>query len=299
MAVTWQTDGVTLTVRVGSRGTSVETYRARVSLPVVREGRTTSLTALRNGDLLEMTVQGDEVVSLQAEPANREVEGEIAAVDVDRREVTVSLEDGEEETFEVPEDADVERDGRDADLGDLRVGDAVTLSLEKRQVVRVEAEPRSTEVRGKVRAITIANPPEIVLERDGRQYRYPVARGVQVEVGGTERASLYDLKLGAEVRLTVTGGEVTRVRASAQPSLDDLKGIVRRVDGRNDRVTLELLDGGSEVEVEAAADVVVVRGTSVSRDVAELDKGDIVLVIGNDRVGRFEAEVIVVIGGED
>ena len=100
------------------------------------------LEDLLPGMEVELEVDEDDiVVGISAEDLD-EIEGEFVSYDDDKDEVVVDI-DGEDFTFDLAYDVDVEIDGDNAELEDLDDGMELQLTFEDGKVVKIEAEDKN------------------------------------------------------------------------------------------------------------------------------------------------------------
>ncbi|MBX6376932.1 MAG: S-layer homology domain-containing protein [Clostridia bacterium] len=141
----------------------------------------------------------------------RWVSGEVYAVDVNDRELTLSL-DGDEERYEVAADVRVTYGDEDLEWGDVRVGDRVRVALDADDTVTaIEIRSReSSEVEGRLVEVDASGDGHVTVRVDGAEWTWRVSRDVEVRIDGRVR-SLDALRKNDEVRLTLEGGWVVRI----------------------------------------------------------------------------------------
>ncbi len=298
---------VVLAVRGGS-GEEERTYELPAGLALTRNGELVTAAALAVKDVLTLTLRDGAVVRGRAEAEKRTVTGILKEVRYgDPTVLVLDLSEGtrwaaqDEKRFEaayaLAPTARLRREGLEVGVTALRAGDAVEADLEGDTVVALRAALRTAGIGGTLVSITIAQPATLTVRLlTGQEAVYRVSRDVDVRVGGAQ-VSLFSLKPGMRVELAVTaGGEVVAVRATEGGLRDDVRGTVRFVDARENRVVLELADGSLR-QLRPATGFLVYRDGRLQERVTALRAGDVALAVGRDTPGEpFVAEIVVVLG---
>lgn len=286
----------------------VRVFTIPAGLRVTRNGKDASVDVIRAGDRARITIHDDAIKRLEVETKERSVSGVLKSVvfatparlvvslDQDSRWAAQDNLGEPEASYPVAEGAVIEKDGRTAGLTALRPGDEVTVGIKGDEAVSVTASTAATEVRAVIDAVTISRQMEIsVTLRSGQQAAYPLASDVKVRVDG-RRASIADLKPGQAAVLKVSAGQVISISVSGMALLSDIRGTVRYVDTNEERFVIAQ-DDGTERQVAPGDQFVIIRSGEVSRRMADLKPGDVVLIAGRDMAGSpFAAEAVVVIG---
>jgi hypothetical protein len=123
------------------KGTQEFEYVVDDDVEVKRDGRRKSIEDLRKGDEIEITLEYDIVTEIEAESQDRDVEGKIFSLLIARpHQLTIINEDGDQETFVVPIDVEIELDGKPAGIYDLRLDYEIEAEVESDEIVRIEAK---------------------------------------------------------------------------------------------------------------------------------------------------------------
>lgn len=150
-------DRVEVTVDAEARGALPArrlTLPVRDGVRVKKDGRTAGLTALRAGDRVVLSIEGDDVTAVDAETRRTDLEGTVVRVTIAAPpEITVRTRAGEEKTFPVSPDVSVRLGNQAVALAALRPGQAVTLSLAYDRVTAISGAAQAVldELRGAVR----------------------------------------------------------------------------------------------------------------------------------------------------
>jgi len=123
------------------KGTQEIEYEVDEDVEVRRDGRKKGIEDLRKGDEIEITLEYDIVTKIEAESQDRDVEGRIFSLLIARpHQLTIINEDGDQETFVVPIDVEIELDGKPAGIYDLRLDYEIEAEVESDEIVRIEAK---------------------------------------------------------------------------------------------------------------------------------------------------------------
>ena len=130
--------GLTLILQ---KGTSEMEYPVDEDVDVRRDGRRKGIEDLRKGDEVELTLEYGVVTEIDAESRDRDVEGTIHSLLIARpHQLTIINEDGDQETFVVPIDVEIELDGKPASIYDLRLDYEIEAEVESDEIVSIEAK---------------------------------------------------------------------------------------------------------------------------------------------------------------
>lgn len=123
------------------KGTQEIEYQVDDDVEVRRDGRKKGIEDLRKGDEIEITLEYDIVTRIEAESQDRDVEGKIFSLLIARpHQLTIINEDGDQETFVVPIDVEIELDGKPASIYDLRLDYEIEAEVESDEIVSIEAK---------------------------------------------------------------------------------------------------------------------------------------------------------------
>ncbi|MGE5543302.1 MAG: hypothetical protein ACM3WT_09700, partial [Bacillota bacterium] len=155
-------------------------------------------------------------------------------------------------------DCEVRRDGRSADLGDLEVGDYVTLRLDSGEVTRITAvgDDEDEIVTGEITGISLSNERITVDTDDGTVRSITVAPDADITRNGGS-ADLGDLQEGDKVEVTIRDSEAISIVAGEEAS-GQRTGTVTRVRTSTTpwRIYIET-DSGSERSYDVSSSVTV------------------------------------------
>ncbi|MCL6477253.1 MAG: S-layer homology domain-containing protein [Peptococcaceae bacterium] len=253
------------------------------------DGKSAELGDLEKGDKAAVLLNGEkEAIVVMARSTggsdadendndndNQTVEGIVESVG--SLSITVKV-DGQLRVYTLDEDVQVEIDGEEADLADIKKGYEVELTLEEGKVTEIEADSGEVQVSGTVESVG----DDTITVKVGSVLRvYEVSEDVDVTLDG-EDADLDDLEKGYRVKLTIANGEVTEIDADS----GTISGVLESVGASS--ITVKV-DGVFKVYSLASGVDVIIDGDEKGLD--DLSKGmDVKLTLSNNKVIKIVAE---------
>lgn len=278
-------------------------------------GRACGLEDLEPGNIVMLTLSDGEVVSVSASPNTGSAIGGFSADDdtefsefsgiITNIEFTpdyvisVLLSDETLTDFIVSGTVTITRNGNTAGLRDLLVGDSVEIIEEDGLVSEISATSTSGEASGVLYSIFISSAPELGVKNADEENVYPVAPNAEYEVDGSE-ATIYDLRLGANVELDLEGSSVVRVISSSEAATRRADGLIIDFNESYGFLVVENSDGGTE-QVFLAMDgtdvytSIIDSATGERIDASDLDAGMHIIAIGTYTNGNFLATTVVIL----
>ena len=183
---------------------------------VYHDGKSTELKELNKND--EVTLLLDDKVVYQINSVSRikHYDGAITSIDYNYPiKVTMKTDEGVSKTFVFTGDVDVTRnDDDDSSFDQVRVGDEVTITTEYDDMIAINTIAKEAEMSGIIKEILIAPQVKIkVADEDGDVTQYSVSNNVIITVGN-KNVSIYDLRLGYNVKVNTAGDEIVTMEVS-------------------------------------------------------------------------------------
>jgi len=210
------------------------------------------------------------------------VEGVIEAVYSTRITVNVA---GKSESYQLAGDVEVELDGEDALISDLKEGFAVKMKIENGKVTEIKAiSDNEVEVSGVLESVSQTS---ITLKIDGSYEVYLLAGDVEVELDGRAGA-VGDLEKGNQVKLVLREDYVISIEAFSGQVLEGL------VDSVGDKSITVKIDGN--YKVFELADDVVVYINDLKKATDDLVKGMEIKLILDDggKIKTIKARIVTI-----
>lgn len=305
-AVVSRKDFVKLSVKIEGSG-EVATYYANDEFKVTTDGVADKFSSLESGDYVVIKLLGTDIVSIDRQTEEATVQGTVQKISL-TSPITLSVltidEVSKEENvseYTVSDNATIRRDGERATLRDVLVGDKVVITITRGDISKIIATSSKGSVTGSVTALKIAAQSAITLSVNGVETDYPVSMDAKFIVGGAE-ASIYDLRLGNVVTLSLSGQTVTKVEQTSASSVTTKTGTVESIStaygyinmistGVTGLVNEQIFASKTGSNVTAK----IINGET-GKEIAfkNLEKGDYIIATGAYNNGAFVAKTIVV-----
>ncbi len=282
----------------------VTTYKLAANVAITVNGEETDdLADIKTDDYISVEIENGLVVAIHAQPkattvSNVEVT-EINAATDNGVELTVIDYDSVVSKYIVAEDAVVTRNGIKASLTDIMVGDSVVLTLEYGVIHSIRATGLEKTLEGTIEEITISNQTSyITILNNGSKSKYVMARDCKVNLMG-EEASVYDLRLGAYVKLKTSSSTVIEIKAEAVESALQVTGTVKTVNASYGLVVIEMRnDAGAMVEKQLfvkSTTKILDSTTNKMLTLKGLKAGNVITAAGTEKLGVYEVNSIMVL----
>lgn len=159
-----------------------ESYSIASNVKIYKDNRAADIYSLTIGDVATITVSGSRIVEIDAESATRDITGILMGIEYAKNPVlVVELDDGRENKYELDKDVTIRKNGKRAELSDLKKGDEVTLTLEYDLVTRVAAESVKRDIKGTVKAITFADKITVtVIDDKGKEHDITITSDTKI-----------------------------------------------------------------------------------------------------------------------
>jgi len=118
-------------------------YELAKDVSIRRDLRSVTLRDLRKGDMLEIDLKNNQVISIYAEKLQMDTEGRIVSITLSRTPLlTIMDNNGQEWEFEVAPDARLRKERESITITDLRIDDYVSIRVEGQSITSLQAENR-------------------------------------------------------------------------------------------------------------------------------------------------------------
>lgn len=280
--------------------TEKKTFYVSDDAKITLDGKEVFLYNLKKGDFAEVVVRNSKIVNIKATSKNRTIEGIIKEISFIPEPVIV-IEDkvGTVHKYSIDDDLDIERNGKDAEITELRNGDRVQLELKYDVITSINAEVVKKEDEGTIKSILISKNPEItILNKDGNEVTYQISSFANIEID-RKISDIYGLRLGYHVELKIEGNEITELEADIRKTSNRYEGRISYVNEDAGLIVLSVID---PVTNENKFYTVTVNKDTSYFDVdgsrgrfSHLDKNDVIMVIGELNGDNIVAKSIIMI----
>ncbi len=265
---------------------------------VTLNGRETSLSSFKEGDIVRLIQKNDKVIEVQGRSMTTYVDGEITDKGSENDQyLEITTRDDEVITIYMDKSTKYIRDRKSSKFSSLRLYDEVRVELEYGKVKLVEADVIRREVEGYIRTMAIGTD-QVTLEvesADGQLEEFILGEDVEIEIGDKE-AEIYDLRVNYFVEIEIEGKTVVSIYTSRKVATDTLNGVIDYIDSRGRYIEIECLEDGRRVIKELIlTDKTTYSKKTGTTKLSGLKEGDVVLVTGKTEKGEFIVDHIFVI----
>ena len=279
-------------------------YYGTEGFKVTTDGVADNMKNLKVGDYVVVKLLGTEIVSIDRLTAEATVQGTLKSINLESP-MTLSVvtveEVSEEENvseYEISEEATVRRDGVKASLRDVLVGDKVVLTVKRGKITKIVATSTKGSATGTVTAIKIAAQSSVTISSNGIESEYAIAMDAEYVVAGSV-ASIYELRLGNVVTLTLSGSTAKKIEQTSASSTTTKSGTVDSISTSYGYINLIANNGVSEQvfasKTGSNIGAKIIDGET-GKEIAfkNIKKGDYIIATGAYSNGAFVAKTIVV-----
>ena len=285
----------------------VVTYYANEEFDVTTDGVSDEFDSVKLNDYVVVKLLGTDIVSVDRQTSEAAVQGVVEKISLSTP-ITLSVltvdEVSKKETvaeYTVSENATVRRDGEKASLRDVFVGDKVVLTITRGDISKIIATSSKGNATGSVTALKIAAQSSVTISSGGVEKEYPIAIDATFIVGGAE-ASIYDLRLGNVVTLTLSGSTATKVEQNSASSVTTKSGTVDSVSTAYGYINMIAAGTTGSVSEQifvsklgTTINAKIINGeTGKELALKNIKKGDYIIATGAYNNGAFVAKTIVV-----
>ncbi len=288
----------------------VVTYYANEEFRVTTDGVADEADSIEVGDYVVVKLLGDNIVSVDRQTDEATVQGVIEAVEL-TSPITLSVitidEVSKKETvseYTVSENAVIRKNGEKVSLREIMPGDEVVITITRGDISKIVATSTKGSVTGTVTALKIASQSSITVSANGVEKEYSVAMDAEFFVGG-QLASIYDLRLGNVVKLSLTGDTATKIEQTTASSGTMKSGVVENISSAYGYITIMSTSATGNVSEQiflsktgSSITATMINGdTGKSITLKNIKEGDTVVATGSYSNGAFVAKTIMVTSG--
>lgn len=250
---------------------------------------------LASGDKITLTLENSAVTRISAIKGNGSIVntgnsgtltgGEIKAKKfAGNNHIFTVKQNGTEENITISNDVSVTRNGRNVELGEVRIGDMITLTRSNNEIKAVNATGAKTTVEGTVKSLHIASTSEVTMTVKNEEVTYTLASDAEIYDNNTNKyISVRDLHLGQELTVVLESQEIVSIDVDKTNKTYNLMGTITNT-GRNYAyidvlVDYDYVSGESKVykRIQIPSDIkVIVNGKSKTRSALREDSDVII-----------------------
>lgn len=269
-----------------------ERYSLATDVEVLRYDKKADLVDLRVGEYVILSLKNDKVVKIEAKDKLTQVKGTITDISFSSINPVITLEEENyKKAYELAYDVSILKNGRKADITDLREGDKVVLGIEYGKAVSIIAESKIEYISGILKVITIADNTTIVIEdKRGREYSLLITRNTSI-YKDRRKIDVSELRRGYRLDIELEGDEAIDIDVIARETQDTIKGKIQNI---NPKLEIIVIKEGTTQElryIRYTSDTLFLGGSD-EISIRRLKEGDEILAIGELNDGMFYAETI-------
>lgn len=284
-----------------------QTYYSNKAVKVTTDGVSDSFDSIKTNDYVVIELLGSDIVSIDRQTSEATVQGVVKSISLNtpiKLTVTTKDETTRKETdavYTVSDSATIRRDGSAVSLREILTGDKVVLTITRGDISKIIATSVSGSVSGTVKSLTIASQSSITITSGGVDTTYDIKLDASFVVGGKE-GSIYDLRLGNVVSLTLSGNTATKVEQTSSSAATTKSGVVDTVSTAYGYINI--ISGSTTEQIfgdkaGSTLNVKIINGeTGKELYFKDIKKGDYIIATGAYSNGAFVAKTIVVTPSE-
>jgi len=284
---------------------STKQYLVDVNTKYTYNGLASTIANLNAGDAIDVKLAGDTALEVSARPRMASItDAELVAVVLEPK-VSIKISHSSPSyngmVLPVSDLVYVGRNGATSKLSALIPGDKLEIKLDYDEVTEISAKSTRNTVEGAITSFNIGQDQDsaITLDIGGKTETYTLMRDTTVTLDG-ESASIYDLRLGFRVTLSIDSGAVRSISVKSVSGTFAISGTVDKVNVSNDFIVVNVVD---PVTGAASQKYVFVKVTTTimsnyngqKLQLKDIKPGHEVMVSGSENMGAFEASAIMVI----
>lgn len=292
-------DVVTLKVQnMVNADSEIATYKTAEDYTVTYNGESSSISKVKIGDYVKLTLKNNKVIIINAEPSKKTVNGTVTAIDLSEGiHLTVKV-NNVEYVYTVKSNVKVSKNGDSSNMSEIVVGDRVKLSLAYNIIETIEASSTTSAQTGIIVGVIISDTPIIKVKIGSQVKEYPLARNAKILLDGKE-GTIYDLRLNTNASITLESDSI--IKLSTTPATEDaeVKGVVIGVNVSYNLIQVRYVDalsGAENIEqvfVKSGAKIISTSSTT-DKKLKDVEIGQTITAMGSRSSGVFEATTVII-----
>ncbi len=297
VATTKDSEGTKTVVVADANDTSkTETYILADDAKIRVGGAIDLFSKVKNNSYVSLKIEDGLVSELEVIEKTTTAFGKLIDIDVsgELTVLTITNDDGVSESYEISGDGvEVVRNSKASALGELMVGDNVSVRMTYHKVTKISASSQKKTNAGSIEYITHSVDGTKLGIYDGEDVNeYKVNKSVKVVVDSSETATVYDLRPGTDINIQLESSEIVRIEAASTVVKTQLLGTVKNVNATYGLMVV--VDDGVEYDVYANSNTKIIDSiTGRTVVLKNVEKNRTVSVTASNASGVLEASVIV------
>lgn len=287
----------TITIRDEYNYGSTRVFTLADDTKIMLDDKQASFKDLRTQDTVTIKIVNNKLDSIYAKSKYRDVEGIVKWIDYSMQTINIEDKDGNKREFNIGRDANIKKDSKRVSFEDIKLGDKVKLSIEENVVRDVNAETVVSYVEGIIKGLNIASDKSVITitnGKTGKDEQYTISKKVALTLD-SNRANIYEYKIGFHVDLRLEGIEVTNIDGRTRNIINNRIGTIERV-GRDYLEVRVPVDNYKDeiITVEVTRDTSIISDDGRTLAFSSLEKFDEVIIKGDYYGKDIVAKSIIV-----
>ena len=288
------TDGITTVSIMNAETEKVSDFEISSGAVIKNEsGSTVTTKNIAVGSYVEYDLTNGKIIRLEQISKTSKVTGAtVKSVDIeDKLYLTISHDDEEYDglKFVLTDEVLVYKNGDREELSKVYAGDRIEITLEYGNVTKLVAESNTNSYQGTISEIVISQQPSIKIKDGSDIESFDVIPAAVITLAG-EAATLYDLRVGDSVKVTVESGVVLKIAATKGAEAGAaITGVVEYIDKSTGFIKV---NGETIFCNDSTTTFITANGDK--KVMKDLSEGDVVSVRGSLKIGTYTASLIVI-----
>jgi len=289
-------DKKSITIADANNKKIVDTYVLAEDAKIRVGGAIDLFSKIKANNYVELVIKDGLVEEVSVIDKSTTVLGTLDSVDATGDYTVLNIIDSADEvvSYEVSaEGVVVSRNSLDSNIAGLMEGDSVSLKLTYGKITKISASSKNQKVAGKISAITHTTSGSLItIEANGKTKEYKVNKSADVLIDSTEKGTVYDLRPGTDINVTIESSEITSIKASAKAEKSSITGKIVTINTVYNLIVIE--EDGVEYDVYCNGNTKIIDSlTAKTVSLKSVEKGRQAIVTGSNASGVLEATAIV------
>jgi len=274
-------------------------YDVPSSAEVYLDGKATELKNLKKNDEITLFLDNNKVYQINSVSRIKYYDGKISAIDYSSYPIKVSVKTAGDviKTFELSGSVEVTRNDKESSFDRVRVGDEVTVTTEYDTMIKINTVAKEAEMSGTVKEIIIGGTNKIkIADKNGDIEQYTVSNSVVVTIG-SKNASINDLRVGYNVNINTSGGEIVTIEASELQTVINFSGKAIFINKDDKIIMMQNLNSSGQTELiylKVTNNTRIINITGDTRYLKDITEGQYISSTAVSQNGEYVAVSIII-----
>lgn len=285
-----------ITIADANDTTIVETYVLAKDAKIKVNGAIDLFSKIKKNNYVSVKIEDGLVTELSVIDKNSTTSGTLEEIDATGEYTILYISDksGKTTPYEISiEGVQVTRNDLDSNLASLMQGDSVTVKMTYGKITKLIATSKNQNLSGKIESITHSTTgTTLKIESAGKTNEYKVNKSVSVVINSSDEGTVYDLRPGTDVSITIESSEILSIKAAGKVEKSQLTGTIVNINATYGLMVIE--EDGVEYNVFCNGSTKIIDSiTAKTITLKNIEKGRTATVTGSNAAGVLEATAIV------